>query len=323
MESATQTGKAYDVLCMGLAVADVLLQPVGPGIFDVDTTRLDHIDLMPGGDAMNQAVALAGLGVKVALAAQVGDDPFGHILRRQAAERGVDVSPVLCNPHTVTSTSIVLIQQSGRRNFVYCAGNNDCFRYEDVPGELWGQAKLVSIGSLMGLRGFPGEKAAEAFRLAREAGAVTVADTTYDINGYGLSCIEPVLPYTDYFIPSLDEADSLLGPGTPQEQARAFLEMGAKHVVLKLGEKGCLAMDGRGHRFLPAYQVAVVDTTGCGDNFVAGVILGILRGENLERCGMLGNAMGALNAMQKGACAQRRTVEEVLAFMGAAQRKDV
>jgi sugar/nucleoside kinase (ribokinase family) len=51
--------------------------------------------------------------------------------------------------------------------------------------------------------------------------------------------------------------------------------------------------------------------------------LGVLRGESLERCGMLGNAMGALNAMQKGASAQSRTVEEVLAFMRTARRKEV
>ncbi|MCL1855508.1 MAG: carbohydrate kinase family protein, partial [Clostridia bacterium] len=229
---------------------------------------------------------------------------------------------VLSSPHTVTSTSIVLIQENGRRNFVYCVGNNDCFQYEDVPGALWKKAKVVSMGSLMGLKGFPGESAAKAFGLARAAGAITIADTAYDINGYGLSGIRPVLPYTDYFVPSLDEAESLLGEREPLAQAGAFLEMGAKRVLLKLGEKGCLVMDERGHRFLPAYQVPVVDTTGCGDNFTAGVILGILRGENLERCGMLGNAMGALNAMQKGASAKRRTVEEVLAFMGAAQRKE-
>ncbi len=315
--------KQFDVLCVGLVVVDLLLQPVTHAVFTVDTTRLDSIDLMPGGDAMNQALALAGLGgLRVALSAQVGDDPFGLILRQQASSRGVDITHVQRNPDTVTSTSVVMIQPDGQRHFICCAGNNDSFRCGDVPEALWGQARVVSIGSLLGLRGFPGPEAAKAFRWAKEAGAVTVADTNHDVGGYGLSGIEPVMPYTDYFIPSLVEAKALLGVDDPVAQASAFLEMGARHVILKLGERGCLVMDQNGHQRLPTYRVEAVDTTGCGDNFVAGVILGILRGEDLAGCGMLGNAMGSMNAMQKGASAKVRPLEEVLAFMERAERAD-
>lgn len=310
----------FDVLCMGLMVADLLLQPVTPAVFTVDTTRVDSIDMMPGGDAMNQALALSGLGgLRVALCAQVGDDPFGHVLLEQARNRGVDTTHILCNPNTITSTSVVLIRPDGQRNFVYCAGNNDCFECEDVPHALWGQAKVISIGSLLGLRGFPGSKAAEGFRKAKEAGTITVADTTHDVNNYGLSGIEPVMPYTDYFIPSLEEAKRLLGVDNPEDQARAFMKMGAKHVILKLGEKGCLVMDEKGSRRLPTFKVPVVDTTGCGDNFAAGIIMGILRGEDLADCGMLGNAMGAMNAMQKGASAKTRTLDEVRSFIKSAE----
>ena len=102
-------------------------------------------------------------------------------------------------------------------------------------------------------------------------------------------------------------------------QASAFLEMGARHVILKLGERGCLVMDQNGHQRLPTYRVEAVDTTGCGDNFVAGVILGILRGEDLAGCGMLGNAMGSMNAMQRR-FRKARPMEEVLAFMERAEQ---
>ena len=305
----------YDVLCAGMAVADVPLRPVGPEVFDSDTTRLDGISLSPGGDAMNQAIALAGLGVRVALAAQVGSDPFGGILLKQAADRNVDITHVRINPDTQTSVSIVLIREDGRRSFVYCSGNNEHFTLEDVPADLWSRAKVVSLGSLLGMAGFTGEKAAEAFRRARAAGAVTVADTAFDINGQGLDGVRPVLPHTDYFVPSLEEAEALLGPGEPETLARKFLTMGAGHVMLKLGERGCLVMDAEHTLTLPAFRVPVIDTTGCGDHFTAGVILGILRGESPEGCARLGNAMGAMNAAQRGASARQHSLDALMLFM--------
>jgi sugar/nucleoside kinase (ribokinase family) len=66
---------------------------------------------------------------------------------------------------------------------------------------------------------------------------------------------------------------------------------------------------------LPTYDVNVIDTTGCGDNFVAGFITGLLAGWDLERCGLFANAMGALNSMGLGACSVTKTKDEVLRFM--------
>ena len=310
--------KKYDVVCIGLVVADILLQPVDPGVFTVDTTRLDNIDLMPGGDAMNQAITLANHGVNVALSAQVGDDAFGNVLKQQAKLRGVAVTHMLLNAKTSTSICVVMIQPSGQRNFVYATGNNDCFRYEDVSSSLWSEAKVISLGSLLGLRDFDSEKIAEGFRTAQATGTITVADTAHDSHGLGLKSILPILPHIDYFIPSLEEAQLLLGAQEPQVLAASFLQYGAKNVVLKLGAEGCLVMNAQEHFFLPTYQVQVVDTTGCGDNFTSGFILGLLRNESLRRCGQIANALGSFNATSKGATSsQKRTFQDVLGFMEA------
>lgn len=307
--------KEYDVLCLGLATMDILAKPVDRELFQRDTTFLSGIDVMPGGDAMNQANVLGTLGYRVGLAARVGEDDFGKLLVEHAAERGVDTVALKVVPDVVTGISIVLIRKNGQRHFVCCNGNNESFCLEDVREEILEQAKVVSIGSLLALPLFDGAGATKVFQLAKKAGAVTVADTTSDVAGLGVNGIKDVLPYTDYFIPSRQEVKYLLGEEDAEKGARKFLEMGAKNVIVKMGEQGCLAINDQECHYLKTHKVTAVDTTGCGDNFVAGVIAGILQGKNLIDSCRIGNAMGALNATHSGAAVHTISLDDIFTFM--------
>ncbi|MDR2628289.1 MAG: carbohydrate kinase family protein [Dysgonamonadaceae bacterium] len=306
---------SFDVVCIGLLAADILVKPVDRKIFDVDSTRIPSIGFSPGGDAVNESMTLSKLGFNVSLAAKVGTDIFGDAVLRKIKEKEVDISFIKPLKDIVTCTSIILINEHGDRSFVFCAGNNDSLTINDVDMAVVRGAKVVSIGSLCALAGLDGEGSETIFREAKKHGVITVADTNIDFRGIGLTGIAETLKHTDFFIPSYGEAVLLTGEKDPEKIADRLLETSVKNVVVKMGAKGCLIANSKERFTLPTYDVKVIDTTGCGDNFVSGFITALIKGWDLRRAGLFANAMGSLNSMNIGACTVNKTVDEVLEFM--------
>ena len=142
-------------------------------------------------------------------------------------------------------------------------------------------------------------------RAAHESGAIVCADTKIPtFRSMSLRDLEPVLPMIDYFFPNDTEAAFLTGiDGNYEEMAGALIDKGICHVVIKAGEQGIFAADAEsGECFmLPALKVPVVDTTGAGDNLVAGFMDGLLRGADFRGCCEAGLEAAALSIQHLGA----------------------
>jgi sugar/nucleoside kinase (ribokinase family) len=193
---------------------------------------------------------------------------------------------------------------------------------EDVREELVEGTKLIHIGGALILPALDGEPLARALRRAKERGLKTSVDTAWDDRGRWMEALAPALPHVDYFLPSIEEARMLTGRREPPEVAEALLEAGAKTVALKMGVGGCYLRAGEQEVRLPAYEVESVDSTGAGDAFVAGFLFGVLRGWDLESCGRLGNAAGALCTRAVGTTEGLRGLEETLDFARRAKVRD-
>ncbi len=116
--------KDFDCVLCGSCVADILVRPV-PLNVPVGAGRLFHvqpIDVVTGGIACNSGIAMARLGMKVALMSYVGRDDLGGVIRRRLESEGVDCSRLLVHPAAATSTTAVLIDPSGERSFAHCVG---------------------------------------------------------------------------------------------------------------------------------------------------------------------------------------------------------
>ena len=314
--------KAIDILCVGLTVCDIIAKPVSRAVFDVDSTKIDMIKVASGGDALNAAVNMAKLGVKVALAGGVGQDMMGEFLRGEAARAGVDTGGLKASADVSTSTSIVLVDESGERRFIYCGKANNEFSPEDVGDAALKSARIVHLGSAMALAGFEGGALAEFFRKAKDAGAITSMDVTWDSTGRWLGKIEEALYYTDLFMPSFNEAKHITGLRDPEAMADFFSKYGLQALVVKLGSDGCLVTDYRERRVIPAFDVGVpADTTGAGDAFVSGFLAGTIKGMDLYERGLLGNAAAACCVTEVGATAGTRNWDETITFMRTARRK--
>jgi sugar/nucleoside kinase (ribokinase family) len=311
------------VVCLGILVADLVGRPLRAVPDSGRLVLVDDMRLYTGGCATNTATALARLGVPVEVVGKVGADPLGDFILRELGQRGIGRRGVLRDPSAGTSATMVMVEPDGERRFVHYIGANARLTLADVDLEMIASASILHIGGSLVLPGIDGEPTALLLQQARAAGVVTFLDTVWDDTGRWMEVLEPCLPHVDYFVPSLAEAQALTGLDDPIAVASTLLDRGVGTVVLKMGVAGCLVVpQARGDLLrVPAFRVSVVDATGAGDAFVAGLIGGVWLGWSLERSTRLANAVGALCVTGAGASGNVSSLPETVSFMETAQTR--
>jgi sugar/nucleoside kinase (ribokinase family) len=286
---------APPVLCVGILVADIFVPPLDRVPTAGELVATDDFLTQPGGCAANSAIALRRLGVDAAICGRVGDDPFGEIVLRELGAHGIDTRAVAVTPGVGTSKTVVLPVHGEDRRFIHTFGANASLTAADIPGGLLDAALVVYVGGYLVLPGLHHAELAERLREARAHGVCVILDVVVpsDARAVSLDAIAELLPLADYFVPNDDEAALLTGKGDPAAQARVFSDCGAHTVVVKLGERGVHVRSGEMSFDMPAPPVAVVEPSGAGDAFAAGLVVGILEGWELERTIRFASVVGA------------------------------
>ncbi|QDS98698.1 carbohydrate kinase family protein [Adhaeretor mobilis] len=296
----------FDCIVCGSCVVDVLVRPVdlSKPIGGGRLVRSDPMQLATGGIVSNSGVALARLGMKPAAFTYVGNDDWADIIRQRYESEGLDAQHLLTHETAPTSTTVVLIDEGGERTFLHAVGapkklNKHAF-LDHI--DLFGRSRAMLLGYFPLLPNLLNDLP-EVLQAIRETGCVTALDTAGD--GGSLSDLAPVLPHLDLFVPSLGEARHQTGLTDPSEILQAFRDAGATGLLgVKLGEQGAL-LSPTSDEFLDIAAIAppgeVVDTTGAGDSFLAGLLTGLLRGLSFEGSGRLAAAVGAMCVTGLGA----------------------
>lgn len=285
----------YDVLCAGLATYDTMLSPVSSDIMTTDGCMVDEIRTGSGGDAVNASISMAKLGVKVCIAACVGDDSFADFIEYDLKRAGVATEGLYRNKELFTNSPVVLIDNSGDRHIIRTAkGGNRFFEAKHIPDVLLRESKHLHIASINMLPKLDGEPLAELFKKAHEYGITTSMDASFDKQGLWMERIRNVIPHCDIFIPSYQEARYYAGSDKLQDIKEHFSKFNLKYFGVKLGADGVFITDFDNDYSVPSlYEGIVVDTTGAGDAFFAGFISGYVKKLDLYSCTLLGSAQAA------------------------------
>lgn len=304
--------KRYDMAMLGAINLNLALRPVDAGMFERDVTLIPFMEATPGGDAMNEAITAARLGNKVVLCGKVGNDFFGKSVIAEAQRHKVDTAGVVQSATERTALGTQLVAGDGQRHIVSYRGALETYGLADVDMDIVENTAVLSIGSMFILKSLDGEGMREVLRRAKEAGVVTSADTMQDTYGIGFAGIRPCLEYLDYFLPSFGEAATLSGTESPEEQAAFFMQAGCQNVVVKMGRKGCFVAGNGGEReYLPECPGEPVDTTGAGDNFVAGFLTGVRKGYGIVEAARLGSATAAISVQAMGSSGAVKSLAQV------------
>jgi len=298
------SGDRAAVVCAGIVVADVFVPPLarlpGPG----ELVATEDFVVETGGCAANAAIALARLGVRPAVVAKVGDDLFGEFVRHELSAAGVDVTGVGRVAGLGTSKSVIVPVTGEDRRFIHTFGANAALCAADLAPAIAAGPDVVYVGGFLVLPALSQDELAVQLRQARQAGARVVFDVVAPLGrALSLDDVAGVLPEVDYFVPNDDEAAALTGESDPRRQAESLLELGAGTVIVTMGERGLVAASREETVELPAPRVDVVEPSGAGDAFAAGLVYGLLQGWPLSRCLEFAGVIGASACTRLGCTA--------------------
>jgi ribokinase len=247
------------VAVLGDVMADVVAAASGPLARGSDTPA--RVRFAGGGQGANVAAWLGALGAPVAFVGRVGDDAAGREAVAALAALGVDVH-VAVDGTRPTGCCVVIVEPGGERTMLPDPGANDAPAV--LPDGLLETGDHLHVAGYALLREGSRRGALAALEAAGAAGATTSLDPSsaalLDRRSFaGLR--------VDLVRANLDEVRALTGGDDP----RGLLPLGAE-VVVTLGSGGAVWTDGAREERVSAEPAQVVDTTGAGDAFVAGLL---------------------------------------------------
>ena len=270
------------MLCIGMMVCDTLLSPVPSNILTLDSVKIDKPSVCCGGDALNVAIGLAKLGNSVSVAGRVARDANGKFILNECNKYGIHASGVVYEEECATAASYALFDENGERHFLSEKSIFEKLSGEDISDEAIEETDMIYIGSAMAMRKMDEGGIKDVFLRAHRLGKMTVMDAAYNLEDPErdwLSYLAPAFMETDVFFPSMDEAVKITGQTDPELIAECFKKFPMKAFGVKMGAKGCFVTDFKEKRFIKCPEgLPVVDTTGAGDSFMAGLMTGLARG---------------------------------------------
>jgi len=280
----------------------------------------------PGGAPANVAVGVARLGARSGFIGKVGNDDFGHFLAHTLRKNSVDTSALRFSDQARTMLAFVSLRADGERDFMFYRHPSADMRLrpDEIDRATIGAARIFHFGSIS-LISQPSRGATlAAVETAVEAGVWVSYDPNLRLNlwpsreaarkgmltGWRYAQVAKVSEEELAFLSGEDDFDAAVD--------RLWHER-LRLVVVTAGRDGCRYATAGARGSVPGFSVEVVDTTGAGDGFVAGLLVGLLENAQvwddvptLEKVLRFANAVGALTTTKRGAIPALPTREQVL-----------
>jgi sulfofructose kinase len=277
------------IICVGHAALDRIYRIEAFPPQPTKVRALEHVEA-GGGMAANAAVAIARLGGAAELWSRVGDDNAGQTIRAGLRAERVDVRYVQAFEGARSSTSAIIVDDRGERLIV---GQRDA----GMPsGTSWLPLERVKTADAVvgDVRWLEGVRA--VFSQARKDGVPTVLDADLGAR----EALPSLLRLTDYAVFSAPALRDLAADGTDAERLEHILSLGPRHVGVTLGAEGYLWRERTGGGHVPAFTVAVTDTTGAGDAFHGTFTLMLAEGRTPAQSARTAAAAAALKCTRLG-----------------------
>ncbi len=305
----------FDYVSMGFYTFDCLgwpftAVPPGGGCY-----MIDEITLAVSGAAGVAAIAAAKMGLKTRAIGGLGNDLMGDWVMQRLKDFKVDTKMMQRQPGWRTSSSIVTTRQDGSRPALHMKGATGTFTVTAEDFDKATDAKVFHLGGVGLMDAMDGNSNASLMKHAKARGCITTVDI-FAGSAEDLPDVAAVLPFTDYFMPSIEEARALSGIEDLVSCTKFFHDQGVAACVFTLGADGAYYSHTDGTRFhIPAYDITVKCTCGCGDAFDAGFAVALVKGFDPEKAVRFAQATSALNATGLGSQAGVESFEHTLDFM--------
>ena len=236
-----------------------------------------------GDSAANTMSGLARLGAKAGFLTMMGNDEMGQFFTNEMTRTGVEMLALKSN--TPTGRVIAMVTPDGERTFATCLGASIELSPDDIKPELFDNWDIFYIeGYLVAnpdmLRKAISTAKNKGLKIAIDLASYNVVEESRDF------LLELVNNYVD--IVFANEQEALALTGMEPENALHYIAERCDIAVVKIGAKGAYIQRGNEIVTIPPMKADVVDTTGAGDMWAAGFLAGFVKGEPLQKCGMMG-----------------------------------
>lgn len=292
---------------IGAACVDLLITGVDQERFFSGKHKVSKIETSFGGDALNEAFVLNALHDDVSLKTVLGKDAYGDLILNELNKRNIGYEKDILKENIDTYLSLVLIDRDGQRSFV--GPENGSSRLLDIDDiRIDEDCKIVSFASLFISKMMDSDKYETLFSMIKEKEIVLCVDTSTPKNNENAKDLS-YLKYIDYFFCNESEAYALCDCDDPYVCEKILCDSGIRHVIIKLGEKGCLC---QGKIYPPERNIRCIDSTGAGDSFVSGFIHFLNNGKGIEECIAFANRCGTKACEYIGATTWLEDISEII-----------
>jgi sugar/nucleoside kinase (ribokinase family) len=291
------------ILGIGSALVDILTQipneqilqelnlPKGSMTYvDADTSvkigdKLSYLGSQraSGGSAANTMSGLAKLGVESGFLSKIGKDEVGGFFEKQMTES--HVRPLMLKSDTPSGRVQALVTPDGERTFATCLGAAAEMCADDIKPELFDGWDFFYVEGYLVANPTMLKKAIETAKAKGLKIAIDLASYNVVEENQGF-LLELVERYVD--IVFANEKESFALTKMEPEAALSFIAERCEIAVVKVGAKGAYIKRGDEIAVIPPLEANVIDTTGAGDMWAAGFLAGLMKGEPLQKCGMMG-----------------------------------
>ena len=314
------------VTCIGEAIVDFVSTKSGCSLREALVFKK-----AAGGAPANVAVGLARLGTSVSFVGKVGDDPFGHFLEKELRSAGVDTRGVKFDRRHHTRLAFVSIGEKGERDFSFWerAPADEQLRTDDIRLRRVAASRIVHISSFLLQSPATRSLAVRLATLLRRRGCLISFDPNVRLSLWrspdeARKVLTAMVRCAHILRLNLEEARFLSGAREPLKAADALRRLGPELVVITDGANGCVYFNPSESGKVSGFRIRAVDTTGCGDAFLAGLLHGIAQrperpgeipGPVLREICRFSNAVGALTALRRGAAAAMPNCTQVVRLL--------
>ena len=305
----------FDYTSMGFITFDALCRPVTQIPPGGDTYFVEDFTLAVSGAAGSAVIVAAKHGLRARAVGGVGDDDMGDWVLMKLAKFGIDVSMMARCDGFTTSSSIVTTRPDGARPALHKRGATDGFYIDDSQIDDLLDTRILHVGGAGLMNRMDEGRTEEIMAEAKRRGVITTLDV-FASTPDDLPKVARLLPHTDYFLPSEEEARALSGLYENRDLAQFLIDRGAACVILTLGADGAYYRHRDGTTFhTPAFRVDVKCTCGCGDCFNGGLATGLIKGVSMPEAIQIAQASSAQNATGLGSQAGVKDFATTMGFI--------
>lgn len=296
-----ESGAPFDVIGVGANSVDYVYRlPAYPERQGPNAKmRISSHTLCTGGQVATMLCTCASMGLRAKYIGATGTDDNGRLVREELARRGIDMEDAVIRDVTNQFAVIMVDEHAGERIVLWDRAEGLLLRQRELPAEVLALARAVHVDDV------DQEAAITAARIARSVGRMVSSD------------IDRITPRTEELVAAVTlpifaehVPEALTGDADFERALRKLRRLSPGLMIVTLGPRGAMALDGDRVYHEPAYQVDAVDTTGAGDVFRGALIAALLKGESPRDAVRFANAAAGVSCTRLGAINGVPTYEE-------------